>query len=632
MIFWDLVMNREGVLADTTKDLLLSIKGLYASFSTSIKDSKSHKTYIESNRHAIWDTDDKNLDSTKMHPKHCTRPDLVDNLESIHCHTEPLGEVSKDLETKRDISPFSKAQYDKNPESTRNHFCLQNINIEIKQGQILGLVGESGSGKSLLARIIMGLEPNINIHKGEIRFCNYDLLQLQKERKSKTTTMQNILGKEISYIPQDPLSSLNPLHKVYKQIEETLIIHNLMRDSKQRKAHIESICNEVGLDCSLLTRYPHELSGGQRQRVAISLALVANPKLIICDEPTTALDMSLSMQVINLLKQIAKKHRVAMLFITHDLGILRALCDTYIIMQNGRIVETLTLHSTPKHSYTQKLFQANFLETKQYNTIQTPTIMQLKDFSVGVKKSKYFHKKLSIITKNVNLTLQEGKTLGIIGESGSGKSSLAKGILHLMDTQGIDSYFNQTLSYNGKVDKRYLKEMRKNMQVVFQDSMSSLNPRFRVKDLVSEGLKLQKKSDESIMQEIEKIFNVLDLDRSLLTRYPSELSGGQRQRVAIARSMVLNPKILILDGPTSALDKFVQKNTLKLLHDVQKAYNVSYILITHDLGVVANLCDNVAVIFQGKIVEYGHTQAIMSNPKHDYTKKMVSIYQDFYIA
>ncbi|MDY5822948.1 MAG: ABC transporter ATP-binding protein [Helicobacter sp.] len=630
-------MNREGVLADTTKDLLLSIKGLYASFSTSIKDSKSHKTYIESNRHAIWDTDDKNLDSTKMHPKHCTRPDLVDNLESIHCHTEPLGEVSKDLETKRDISPFSKAQYDKNPESTRNHFCLQNINIEIKQGQILGLAGESGSGKSLLARIIMGLEPNINIHKGEIRFCNYDLLQLQKERKSKTITtqnlsMQNILGKEISYIPQDPLSSLNPLHKIYKQIEETLIIHNLMRDSKQRKAHIESICNEVGLDCSLLTRYPHELSGGQRQRVAISLALVANPKLIICDEPTTALDMSLSMQVINLLKQIAKKHRVAMLFITHDLGILRALCDTYIIMQNGHIIETLTLHSTPKHSYTQKLFQANFLETKQYNTTQTPTIMQLKDFSVGVKKSKYFRKKLSIITKNVNLTLQEGKTLGIIGESGSGKSSLAKGILHLMDTQGIDSYFNQTLSYNGKVDKRYLKEMRKNMQVVFQDSMSSLNPRFRVKDLVSEGLKLQKKSDESIMQEIEKIFNVLDLDRSLLTHYPSELSGGQRQRVAIARSMVLNPKILILDEPTSALDKFVQKNTLKLLHDVQKAYNVSYILITHDLGVVANLCDNVAVIFQGKIVEYGHTQAIMSNPKHDYTKKMVSIYQDFYIA
>lgn len=552
-----------------TKDLLLSIKDLYASFST--QDSKS-------NKHKTRDTDKKNL------------------------------------------------------KSTHNSFHLQNINIEIKQGQILGLAGESGSGKSLLARIIMGLEPNINIHKGGIRFCNYDLLQLQKEKKPKTITMQHILGKEISYIPQDPLSALNPLHKVYKQIEETLIIHKLMRDSKQRKTHIESICNEVGLDCSLLARYPHELSGGQRQRVAISLALVANPKLIICDEPTTALDMSLSIQVINLLKQIAKKHHVAMLFITHDLGILRALCDTYIIMQNGRIIETLTLHSTPKHNYTQKLFQANFLEAKQYSATQTPTIMQLKDFSVGVKKSKYFHKKLSIITKNINLTLQEGKTLGIIGESGSGKSSLAKGILHLMDTQGIDSYFNQTLSYNGKVDKRYLKEMRKNMQVVFQDSMSSLNPRFRVKDLVSEGLKLQKKSDESIMQEIEKIFDVLDLDRSLLTRYPSELSGGQRQRVAIARSMMLNPKILILDEPTSALDKFVQKNTLKLLHDVQKAYNVSYILITHDLGVMANLCDDVAVIFQGEIVEYGHTQAIMSNPKHDYTKKMVSIYQDFYIA
>lgn len=511
-------------------------------------------------------------------------------------------------------------------------FQLQNINITMEKGQILGLAGESGSGKSLLARIIMGLEPNVVICSGEIDFCGYNLLQLQKNVKHNSLSMRNILGKEISYIPQDTLSSLNPLHKVYKQIEEVLIIHKIFLDSKQRKAHITSLCNEVGLDYSLLMRYPHELSGGQRQRVAICLALVANPKLIICDEPTTALDMSLSMQVVELLRAISLQRGVAILFITHDLGLLRLLCETSIIMKNGRIMESLNHNMKPQHNYTKQLFQAHFLEKKQYNNIQTPVIMQLQNFSVGVKKSKYFSKKLSMITKNVNLALQEGKTLGIIGESGSGKSSLAQGILHLMDTRGIDIYFNQTLSCDGKINGQYLREMRKKMQVVFQDSMSSLNPRFRVKDLVSEGLRLQRKSNEFIMQKIEKIFNVLDLESNLLERYPSELSGGQRQRVAIARSMILEPKILVLDEPTSALDKFVQKNTLNLLHTMQRIYGVSYILITHDLSVVANLCDEVAVLFRGDIVEYGSIDDIMEYPSHDYTKKMVSIYRQFYTS
>lgn len=621
-------------MKEQEQNLLLVIKNLCASFSTDIKDDNQYETNTMSHESQVCNTGNNNLAFMQNINNAITKESLNDALNDKTPYTKQTRDANNKIQKPHFIKNIKKAKTNINTTPSQAHpsFHLHNININIKQGQILGLAGESGSGKSLLARIIMGLEPNINIHQGEIRFLHYDLLQLQKEKRSKATRMQNLLGKEISYIPQDPLSSLNPLHKVYKQIEETLIIHKLITDSKKRKAHIESLCNEVGLSCDLLNRYPHELSGGQRQRVAICLALVANPKLIICDEPTTSLDISLSLQVINMLKQIAIKHHVAILFITHDLGILRALCNSYIIMQNGRIVESLTIHTTPKHSYTQKLFQANFLETKQYNATQTPIIMQLKDFSVGVKKSKFFDRKLSIITKNVNLALQEGKTLGIIGESGSGKSSLAKGILHLMDTQGTDLYFNQTLSHNGKIDKRYLKAIRKNIQVVFQDSMSSLNPRFRVKDLVSEGLKLQKKSDESIMQEIEKIFDVLDLDISLLVRYPHELSGGQRQRVAIARSMVVNPKILILDEPTSALDKFVQKNTLELLYNVQKTYNVSYILITHDLGVVAHLCDNVAVMFQGEIVEYGKTQSIMSSPKHNYTKKMVSIYQELHIA
>ncbi len=520
-------------------------------------------------------------------------------------------------------------------------FQLHNIHLHIMKGQILGLAGESGSGKSLLARIIMGLEPHISIQTGTIKFRHNNLLQsqdtyntnIQKKKYSyKNAIMQKLLGKEITYIPQDPLSSLNPLHKIYRQIEEVLIIHKLLCNPKERREHIVSLCNEVGLDTTLLMRYPHELSGGQRQRALICLALVANPQLIICDEPTTALDISLSVQIIELLRSISYRRGVAILFITHDLGLLRSLCDTSIIMQNGHIIESLKRDAQPQHAYTKQLFHAHFLAKKQYNPIQTPIIMQLKDFSVGVKKSNFFNKKLSIITKNINLMLQEGKTLGIIGESGSGKSSLAQGILHLMDTQGIDMYFNRQLSYNGNVDKKYLKEMRKKMQVVFQDSMSSLNPRFRVKDLVSEGLKLQKKSNEEIMQSIKKIFAILDLESNLLERYPSELSGGQRQRVAIARSMVLNPRILILDEPTSALDKFVQKNTLELLLTMQKTYNLSYILITHDLSVVANLCDEVAVMFQGTIVEYGSMEDIISYPKHDYTKKMVAIYQNFCVA
>ena len=527
-------------------------------------------------------------------------------------------------------------------------FCLKNINFKILRGQRLGLAGESGSGKSLLARIILGLESSIKIN-GNIFFENHDILQMRGNNTiSYTTSLLNtikkfynssatqnniwrhtILGRKISYIPQDTLNSLNPLHKIHKQIEEVLNIHGLLFNKEERKRHINALCSDIGIEKDLLNRYPHELSGGQRQRITICLALVANPKLIICDEPTTALDSHLSFQIVQLLQHLSSKMNIAVLFITHDLGLLHFFCQDSIIMKNGEIVEILKHNTKPKKPYTRNLFEANFLGKKEQNTKPTPIVMKLQNFSVGVKKSNFFKKKFMIITKNVDLILQEGKTLGIIGESGSGKSSLAQGILHLMDTKGQDFYYGKQLSQDGIVDTRYLRDMRKKMQIVFQDSTSSLNPRFRVRDLVSEGLILQNKKRYEIDKEIEKIFAFLNLDKSLLERYPSQLSGGQQQRVAIARSMVLGPKILILDEPTSALDKSIQKATLQLLHDMQKEFNLSYIIITHDLSVAANLCDDIAVMFQGQIVEHGIATEIFNNPKHYYTQQMMKIYHHF---
>ncbi|WP_245945553.1 ATP-binding cassette domain-containing protein [Helicobacter didelphidarum] len=618
------------------------------------------------------------MDENKMIQDTSTRNQTLKNnnllqIQNLHVSFQPINIIS----SQNNISEFSHEKIDNSSNKTQtlyyihqdntstqdsddtksikkhDNFQLDDITFTLKNGECMGIAGESGSGKSLLARVILGLESHIHINNGMICFENKNLLEIQSTTTNKANifthsfskkqsfllkdsifmkykkTIQSILGKEITYIPQDPINALNPLHKIYKQIQEVLNIHGLFLDYEKRKQHIWNLCNELGLKHELLYRYPHELSGGQRQRVVICMALITQPKLIICDEPTTALDSHLSFQIVKLLKDFSTKMKIAVLFITHDLGLLRYFCKKNIIMKDGKIIEILKEGQKPKHSYTQKLFEANSLTQKKRNENETKVVVELKNFGVIVKKSNFFNNKISIITKNVNLILQEGKTLGIIGKSGSGKSSLAQGILHLMETRGQDFYFNKQLSDNGLINKKYLKDMRKHLQIVFQDSASALNPRLRVWDIVSEGLLLQKKTYEVINLAIQNIFSFLKLDISLLERYPDELSGGQRQRVAIARAMVLNPKILILDEPTSALDKFVQKETLNLLMKMQQKYHLSYILITHDLNVVANLCDDVAVIFQGEIIEYDAMDNILHNPKHYYTQKMVEIYHNF---
>ncbi|MWV62466.1 ATP-binding cassette domain-containing protein [Helicobacter saguini] len=578
---------------------------------------------------------ESSLDSNILNAAHNTtiEKDSKKNIESVDLQNLDSNKV---IESSLDSNNLSPARHpileikNLNASFKNSSFKLENISFSISVGECLGLAGESGSGKSLLSRIILSLESNAIIESGSIIFNNYDLSNLYfNDIKKYRIKMKQILGKDIAYIPQDTSNSLNPLHKIKKQIAEVLDIHALYTDKDKREKHIKETCENLGLDSNLLNRYPFELSGGQRQRVVICMALISHPKLIICDEPTSALDSNLSYQIAELLKEKSQNLNIALLFITHDLGLLGHFCNKNIIIHNGKIIEILKRNEKPQKDYTKKLFSANHLPQKTPNTKQTKVILKLENFCVQVKKNALFRKKILNITQNVNLTLQEGKTLGIIGQSGSGKSSLALGITHLLQTSGKDFYFGKELSNNGKIDKNYLKIMRKNMQLIFQDSSSALNPRFSVYNLVSEGLILQNLDKISILEKIRNTFSFLQLSIDLLNRYPSELSGGQRQRVALARAMVLEPKILILDEPTSALDKFVQKETLNLLATMQERLNLSYVLITHDLGVMANLCDDVAVIFGGKIVEYASVSQILEAPKHAYTRKMVEIYKYF---
>ena len=493
-----------------------------------------------------------------------------------------------------------------------NNFSLENINITIEKNQRLGLVGQSGSGKSLISRIIMGLESRADISSGRIYF--EDKLLLDK----KIFKSHNLIGREISYIPQDVLGCLNPLHKVYKQIKEVLDIHGL--DS--HKDYIYETCRQLGIDVELLNRYPHQLSGGQRQRIVIAIAIIAKPKLIICDEPTSALDMQLSLSIVKLLKDISETMGIALLFITHDLSLLRILCDSYIVMREGRIVERLDSGSMPKESYTKDLFYAGMLERREVRE-GGEILMSLSDFSIGVHKSRFLKKIFIPITKDVNLSIKEGRTLGIMGQSGSGKSTLAQGILHLMPTQGKQFYMKKMISQ----DKKMLRELRGQVQILFQDCGGSLNPRFKIIDLIMEAMRFHK--IENMNEKIKEIFDFLELDMHIAQRYPSELSGGQRQRVALARVMTLSPKILILDEPTSALDKFVQKATLKLLSDMQDRFSLSYVLITHDLDVLAHLSDEICVMLDGKIIEHNRADLLLDNPQCEFSKGLIGEYRAF---
>ena len=519
--------------------------------------------------------------------------------------------------------------------STR--FSLQDICLHIKPGEKVALVGESGSGKSMLAQLILKLNPHIALQSGSVEFENKNLATLtQKE-------LESLRGRDIAYIPQEPLSSLNPLHKVGKQIMESFYLHAnelypnlkgkaLANRAKERLAELLAL---IGLDSSLAHAYPFELSGGQKQRVAIAMSIVNNPKLLICDEPTTALDVLVQRQIMELLSSLAKQS--AILFISHDLGVVREFADRVVVLKDGKILESALsekLFNAPQHSYTRflieslKLPKRKALEQTSHDVMQQDIVLRARDLSVGVKKQGFFTSTYKQILSPLSFCLKKGQILGIAGESGGGKSSLALGLLHLLETKG-ELYLNERQIKRTKAD---VKLLRKQISMVFQDPFSSLCPRFRIGDIIKEALgelpqEIENKAkNEAYREKIAWALEMTGLDSSLAHAYPFELSGGQKQRVAIARAIVREPKILLLDEPTTALDKSSQKLILTLLLELQEKMQMSYIFITHDLEILRELSDEVLILHKGVAVEYGRSENVFKTPQSAEARALIEAF------
>ena len=498
--------------------------------------------------------------------------------------------------------------------------AVQKSNFFINEGECFSIVGESGSGKSVTAMSMMKLikESNNTLISGYIKFEDENLLTLSEQKLSK------IRGKGISMIFQEPMTSLNPLHTIKKQIGECLI--NL--DKKEER--IVELLREVGIENAeeRLDHFPHQLSGGQRQRVMIAMAIANNPKLLIADEPTTALDVTIQKQILDLLDSLRKKFQMSLLLITHDLSIVKKISDRVCVMKNGQIVEqgeTKNLFKKPKHPYTLKLINSSPNE-KKFKSKNSKIILktnnlniryQLNSNSFFNRKNKFFH-----AVKDLNIQLAKGCTLGIVGESGSGKSSLALAMLKLIKSEGDIFYKNYNIS---KLNDTSFRSFRKNIQIIFQDPFASLSPRLTIERIIGEGLEVHKKDlkKNEVSNLILQILEKVGLEKSMLNRYPHEFSGGQRQRIAIARALILEPEIIILDEPTSALDMTVQKQIVDLLLQLQKDLTLTYIFISHDLKIVKALSDQIVVMRHGQVIEEGSAKEVFLKPKESYTKKLI---------
>ncbi len=502
---------------------------------------------------------------------------------------------------------------------------VKNINIDVIKGKTTAIVGESGSGKTLSALSILKLLPNgAKIKNGKIIFNKKNLLKLNERE------IQNIRGNKISTIFQEPMTSLNPLHTINKQIEEIITTHNVINKKEVKKKAIELLC-EVGLnDISQRPKiYPYELSGGQRQRAMIAMSIANNPDLLIADEPTTALDVTIQLQILDLLKNIQKKMGMSLLFISHDLSVVKKLSDYIYVMKNGEIIEfgtKDTVFNNPKHEYTKELVstQSNIKENQKH---KSKSIINVRNLDVWYPIKKGLLKKTIDYVKaikNVNFNLNIGETIGIVGESGSGKTSLILAILKLIQSKGEIIINNKNLH---NLSKKEFLDLRKNIQVVFQDPFSSLSPRMNIEDIISEGLMVHypQISLEEKKQKLRKILKMVGLEfENTIEKYPHEFSGGQRQRIAIARALILEPKILILDEPTSALDVTIQNQILNLLNNLQTDLGLSYIFISHDMRVIRAIANKIIVLKDGMIVEESDSEHIFTSPKSEYTKKLIS--------
>lgn len=510
-------------------------------------------------------------------------------------------------------------------EETQPLIAVNNISFSIDAGQIVALVGESGSGKSVTAHAILKLlpHPQASLPNGAIFFEGKNLLELSEPK------LRKIRGNEISMIFQEPMLALNPLHTIEKQLAEILWLHKQLRGDAARQ-RILHLLDRVGIPEpeKRLQAYPHELSGGQRQRVMIAMALANEPKLLIADEPTTALDVTIQAQILDLLLSLQKDFNMAILLITHDLHSVRKIADKIVVMQTGKIVEQglaeKVLHR-PEHPYTQALIAAEPSGTAIPIAPDAPHLLVCKDITVWFPLKKGLLKKTYgyiHAVNHINLHLRQGETLGIVGESGSGKSTLALALLRLIKSQGIIHFNQQNLS---DLTQKQLRPLRKNIQIVFQDPFGSLSPRMCVRDIIAEGLRVHERhlSAEIIDDRVVQSLTEVGLDPESRFRYPHEFSGGQRQRIAIARALILKPQLIILDEPTSALDRSVQKQVLDLLKSLQLKYSFSTLFISHDLSVIRAISHRIMVMKDGNLVEQGDTQTIFANPQQEYTRQLI---------
>ena len=505
--------------------------------------------------------------------------------------------------------------------------AVSNVSFRIEHGETLALVGESGSGKSVTALSIMQLLPYpAAFHpSGSIRFQDEEIIGASSSR------MQEIRGNRIAIIFQEPLTSLNPLHTIEKQIGETLLLHKKLDRSATRSRIIELLC-EVGLPNARerLVAYPHQLSGGQRQRVMIAMALANDPDLLIADEPTTALDVTIQAQILGLLREIQKNRGMSILLITHDLGVVRKVANRVCVMKDGKIVETSEtahLFQAPRHPYTQHLLKAEpsgnplSARTTERPVIKAENLRVWFPIKKGLLRRTVGHIKA---VDGIDITIREGQTVGVVGESGSGKTTLAMGLLRLESSNGAITLKDERID---GYDFRKMRPLREKMQIVFQDPFSSLSPRLSVGQIVEEGLRVHNLAGDTLEERREVISAALaevGLSPDVQDRYPHEFSGGQRQRIAIARAIVLKPKFIVLDEPTSALDMSVQAQIVDLLRDLQERHGLAYLFISHDLKVVRTLADELLVMKDGRVVERGSAEEIFKSPTEEYTKALLA--------
>ncbi|WP_312270459.1 ABC transporter ATP-binding protein [Pseudomonas sp.] len=500
---------------------------------------------------------------------------------------------------------------------------VHGIDLDIRRGECLALVGESGSGKSVTAHSILRLLPaSITTTSGGICYNGENLVTADEKR------LRTLRGNRIAMIFQEPMTSLNPLHTVERQISEVLALHKGL-GGKQARARVIELLELVGIREPLkrLKAYPHQLSGGQRQRVMIAMALANEPELLIADEPTTALDVTVQQKILELLKDLQARLGMSLLLISHDLNLVRRIAQRVCVMRNGVVVEQNScqaLFSAPQHTYTRMLIEAE-PDGGPVATTSDASLIQAQDVRVWFPLPKPLFSRQRHYVKavdGVSFELKKGRTLGIVGESGSGKSTLGQAILRLVQAQGAIRFQGQAIE---TFNARQMRPLRRHMQVVFQDPFGSLSPRMSVEQIIREGLDIHeigtsKERESAIIRVLQEV----GLDPETRHRYPHEFSGGQRQRIAIARALVLQPELILLDEPTSALDRTVQKQVVDLLRNLQAIHGLTYLFISHDLAVVRALAHDLIVIKDGKVVEHGEACRIFQAPQHPYTQELLA--------